>query len=349
MASYASATATPGNCLITWFVQDSIFGPGPTVTRIHLLNPLPILYYNVFNFFLSGCLDGVICICNRNTGWIALLAYVQFLSLGALLLMDKARVYNSAYQIMMRGNAALHIAARKVCVQVYDLERVAIVALRGEVYDLERVAIAALRGEATAQQQQANAFQAQVATFRGFIVDQAPLKDTSCKVTKHEKTCIENQHVFILFVFDTFGFLTPEAVKLLNATGYKQRTDDLNDFKGRSSSLLKPSLQRKLLVTKPTSLGDAFSLARVTEARLEDQGATSSTSRSAVASGSQTLTKTTPRFTATRLKNLKPPLVSTPIKVENNSGATPLPIKWISSAERPNRLSKGLCFNCDNK
>ncbi|GJU34995.1 ty3-gypsy retrotransposon protein, partial [Tanacetum coccineum] len=34
---------------------------------------------------------------------------------------------------------------------------------------------------------------------------------------------------------------------------------------------LKPNLQRELLVSKPTSLGDAFSLARVTEARLEDQ------------------------------------------------------------------------------
>ncbi|GKD31965.1 hypothetical protein Tco_1242743 [Tanacetum coccineum] len=33
---------------------------------------------------------------------------------------------------------------------------------------------------------------------------------------------------------------------------------------------LKPNLQRELLVAKPTSLGDAFSLARVTEARLED-------------------------------------------------------------------------------
>ncbi|GJT02811.1 retrotransposon-related protein [Tanacetum coccineum] len=35
---------------------------------------------------------------------------------------------------------------------------------------------------------------------------------------------------------------------------------------------LKPAIQRELLVSKPTSLGDAFSLAHVTEARLEDQG-----------------------------------------------------------------------------
>ncbi|GKE24938.1 hypothetical protein Tco_1436450 [Tanacetum coccineum] len=34
---------------------------------------------------------------------------------------------------------------------------------------------------------------------------------------------------------------------------------------------LKPVIQREQLVSKPTSLGDAFSLARVTEARLDDQ------------------------------------------------------------------------------
>ncbi|GKC30428.1 hypothetical protein Tco_1037722 [Tanacetum coccineum] len=44
----------------------------------------------------------------------------------------------------------------------------------------------------------------------------AALKAASCKVIKHEKTCFENQHVFIPFAFDTFGFLAPEAVKLLN-------------------------------------------------------------------------------------------------------------------------------------
>ncbi|GKA54336.1 copia protein [Tanacetum coccineum] len=112
---------------------------------------------------------------------------------------------------------------------------------------------------------------------------------------------------------------------------------------------LKPSLQRKLLVAKPTSLGDAFSLARVTEARLVDQWVTPPTSRLAVTSGSQTLAKTTPRFITTRLQNPKPPLLSTRVKVGNNLRATPLPIKWISPAKRLDRLSQGLCFNCDNK
>ncbi|GJR12423.1 retrotransposon protein [Tanacetum coccineum] len=46
---------------------------------------------------------------------------------------------------------------------------------------------------------------------RGFSMGQAALKAAPCKVTKQEKACIENQHVFIPFVFDTFGFLAPEA------------------------------------------------------------------------------------------------------------------------------------------
>ncbi|GKB04040.1 hypothetical protein Tco_0832183 [Tanacetum coccineum] len=101
---------------------------------------------------------------------------------------------------------------------------------------------------------------------------------------------------------------------------------------------LKPSLQRKLLVAKTTSLGDAFSLARVTEARLEDQGVTPPTCRSAVSSRSQTLTKKTPCITEMRLKNPKPPLLSMLVKVGNNSRAVPPPIKWLSPVERPDRL-----------
>ncbi|GAU30880.1 hypothetical protein TSUD_15660 [Trifolium subterraneum] len=48
-----------------------------------------------------------------------------------------------------------------------------------------------------------------------FTVGQAALKATSSKMSKHEKACSDNQHVFIPFAFDTFGFLAPEAVTLL--------------------------------------------------------------------------------------------------------------------------------------
>ncbi|GJX41203.1 hypothetical protein Tco_0256193, partial [Tanacetum coccineum] len=47
----------------------------------------------------------------------------------------------------------------------------------------------------------------------GFVVGQVALKEESSKVAKHEKACLENQHVFIPFSFDTFGFLASEAEK----------------------------------------------------------------------------------------------------------------------------------------
>ncbi|KAK2402907.1 hypothetical protein QL285_052393 [Trifolium repens] len=52
-------------------------------------------------------------------------------------------------------------------------------------------------------------------TTGDFTVGQAALKAASSKVAKHERACSENQHVFIPFAFDTFGFLAPEAVNVL--------------------------------------------------------------------------------------------------------------------------------------
>ncbi|KAJ0799682.1 putative exostosin [Helianthus annuus] len=51
---------------------------------------------------------------------------------------------------------------------------------------------------------------------KGFVVGQAVLKAEASKVAKHEKACLENQHVFVPFAFDTFGGLAPNAVRLLN-------------------------------------------------------------------------------------------------------------------------------------
>ncbi|GJZ40818.1 ty3-gypsy retrotransposon protein [Tanacetum coccineum] len=42
-------------------------------------------------------------------------------------------------------------------------------------------------------------------------------------------------------------------------------------------------------------------------------------------------------------------LLPTPPKEGINVGGAPLAIQWISPAERQERLSKGLCFNCDHK
>ena len=52
-------------------------------------------------------------------------------------------------------------------------------------------------------------------TTRDFIAGQAALKAASNKVVKHEKACSDNQHAFILFAFDTFEFLAPDIVDLL--------------------------------------------------------------------------------------------------------------------------------------
>jgi hypothetical protein len=48
-----------------------------------------------------------------------------------------------------------------------------------------------------------------------FNVGRATLKAAPSKMAKYEKVCSDNQHVFISFAFDTFDFLTPEAVNLL--------------------------------------------------------------------------------------------------------------------------------------
>nr|GFB41069.1 hypothetical protein [Tanacetum cinerariifolium] len=83
---------------------------------------------------------------------------------------------------------------------------------------------------------------------------------------------------------------------------------------------LKPAIQRELVISKPTSLGNAFALARVTKARFADHWSTLDV---ATMRGANTVNQT-------------PTLL-------------PLAIKWISPAERQERHNKGLCFNCDNK
>nr|GEY00104.1 transcription factor LAF1-like [Tanacetum cinerariifolium] len=70
---------------------------------------------------------------------------------------------------------------------------------------------------------------------RGFTAGQAALKAASCKVTKHEKACIKNQHVLIPFAFDTFGFLAPEAMELLSRF---QRVMHNNVMTPRSTDVL---------------------------------------------------------------------------------------------------------------
>nr|GEW27007.1 auxilin-like protein [Tanacetum cinerariifolium] len=79
---------------------------------------------------------------------------------------------------------------------------------------------------------------------RGFTAGQAALKAASGKVTKHEKACIENQHVFIPFAFNTFGFLAADAVELLSRV---QRVMHINVITPRSTDVLPNPLDKTLL------------------------------------------------------------------------------------------------------
>nr|GEZ93230.1 hypothetical protein [Tanacetum cinerariifolium] len=75
---------------------------------------------------------------------------------------------------------------------------------------------------------------------------------------------------------------------------------------------LKPTLQRILLVSKPTSLGDAFSMVRITEARLGDQEVSSVNNTMIVNSGGGQNQKDNPEL-------VKPALSTTPPKPTSNS------------------------------
>ncbi|KAL7591245.1 hypothetical protein Lser_V15G34638 [Lactuca serriola] len=96
-----------------------------------------------------------------------------------------------------------------------------------------------------------------------FTVGQTALKAASSKVTKHEKMCMENQHTFIPFAFDTFGFLLPEAVELLNIV---QRVMHSNVMTPRSidavfkriSFAIQKGLRHSLLLVYPQRLCKSF-------------------------------------------------------------------------------------------
>ncbi|KAL7603985.1 hypothetical protein Lser_V15G19890 [Lactuca serriola] len=69
----------------------------------------------------------------------------------------------------------------------------------------------------------------------GFTAGHAALKAATSKVTKHERSCMENQHVFKPFAFDMYGFLAPDAVELLKRV---QRIMHNNVISPRSSDVV---------------------------------------------------------------------------------------------------------------
>nr|GEV96092.1 hypothetical protein [Tanacetum cinerariifolium] len=87
---------------------------------------------------------------------------------------------------------------------------------------------------------------------RGVTTGHDALKAASRKVTKHEKACIENQHVFIPFAFDTFGFLARRSCEDLSY-GKKNLqpeimpppdTDTLSKAKPKVTNISKPQKVR---------------------------------------------------------------------------------------------------------
>ncbi|GJV99194.1 hypothetical protein Tco_1554446 [Tanacetum coccineum] len=101
------------------------------------------------------------------------------------------------------------------------------------------------------------------------------------------------------------------------------------------------ALQQELLVSKPTTLGEAFSLARVTEARLEDQWPTSAIAKTHdIITVVQTNNPTPSQVTAISSNSGNPYFLPTLTESTTNTNITPLAIKWISPKECQERLNQ---------
>ncbi|GJW61762.1 ty3-gypsy retrotransposon protein [Tanacetum coccineum] len=112
---------------------------------------------------------------------------------------------------------------------------------------------------------------------------------------------------------------------------------------------LKPAIQRELLISRPSTLGDAFALARITEARFGDQWATTTPSSSSTNTTLARQQGSPARSISAKGEPAQQALLPSPASKPIGNMPKPLPIKWISAAERQERMNLGLCFNCDNK
>ncbi|GJW16245.1 hypothetical protein Tco_0020378 [Tanacetum coccineum] len=105
---------------------------------------------------------------------------------------------------------------------------------------------------------------------------------------------------------------------------------------------LKLNLQRELLVSKPTTLSDAFSLALIIKARLDDQAAPVTIQASKIVTNFWNQKQATPRVgIASSVVNVnKPPLLPMPPQMTSNVNTKPLAIKWKFLTVRQERLNK---------
>ena len=117
---------------------------------------------------------------------------------------------------------------------------------------------------------------------------------------------------------------------------------------------LKPDIRRELLFARPTSLMEAFALAKAYEARSEEIKTSSRswtkwtpssthTHQSTITASPNPAHKTPttspfPSFSATKQPH-QPPLLPTPT----------MPIRRLTPVELREKREKGLCYNCDKK
>ncbi|GJS82684.1 hypothetical protein Tco_0749225 [Tanacetum coccineum] len=139
---------------------------------------------------------------------------------------------------------------------------------------------------------------------------------------------------WIFSINEYFALLNTPADQRLKVVGF--------NLEGVATEWLKLNLQRELLVSKPTTLGDAFSLARIIKAGLDDQAApvTIQASKTVMSFGNQK--QTIPRVgIALSVVNVnKPPLLPMPPQMTSNVNTKPLAIKWKFLVECQERLNK---------
>nr|GEW89108.1 transposon Ty3-I Gag-Pol polyprotein [Tanacetum cinerariifolium] len=136
----------------------------------------------------------------------------------------------------------------------------------------------------------------------------------------------------------------------LHATPNEQRLRIIGfNLEGGASEWFRWMTRNNLINTWDEFItSDAFALARITEARFGDQWATTTPSKSS--SSTNTRQQGSPaRSISAKGEPAQQALLPSPASKPIGNMPKPLPIKWISAAERQERMNLGLCFNCDNK
>ncbi|GKD80031.1 hypothetical protein Tco_1342652, partial [Tanacetum coccineum] len=209
----------------------------------------------------------------------------------------------------------------------------------------------------TLAQQQAAAFQLQFDTLRtelqatrGLLLnraggggDQGLLLPRSMRLDVPKFTGDDPER-WIFAITEYFTLLNTPADQRLRIVGFNLEGAAAEWFRWMSQNGLITDWERFVEC-------DAFSLACITKARLDDQAMLVSVTatKSMVSSGGQR--QSNPRFgvPSSLVTATKPSLLPTPAQTTVTTNSKPLAIKWISPAERQERMSKGLCFNCDTR